>query len=163
MPEDNNDLPRDDSPHDISPESAQRTLASLSADRTNLAERAPQPKWLHIAVGLAMAAIVATPAFTEPGENHSLVACLAVFVITLQHVATRRSGVRRPNTTAKDVALTILLAIVLMGMLSVSLGMNASGLALYWTALPVAITFGATIGTSMLIDRVGRERIRDGQ
>ncbi|WNB86905.1 hypothetical protein [Cellulomonas sp. ATA003] len=134
------------------------SLSVLEADRAALAERARTPSWLAPALGAVTAAWVATAATARPGGPASWYLLLLVG-IALTTMAVRSTGVRTGRVGVRGGLGYLALVAVVLVLYSVALGLASLDLHA-WAAVPVVLTFGATVVGVRSIDAAARRTLR---
>ncbi len=139
------------------PREAAALLETMTSDRDRLADRAKAPTWLPLGFGLIAAAYVAGPASSEDWRRFILIAAI-LGTLAMLAAYRRATGIRLTGVGPKGGLLFALAIVVVLGLLSISFGLVASGLG-WWVIATAAVAFAAVAWITRTMTDIARARI----
>lgn len=134
---------------------AQELLGAMAQDRARLAPRMSFPSWLLPSLGAVSAAYVAGPAILDDDARQSSLLLGVLAVALLSWWARHETGVLPGRLHRTSLALQMLWLVILLAMLSTSLGLTSLDLR-WWVLAPAAVTFATTLWIGRRIETIER-------
>ncbi len=136
-------------------------LEDLRVDRQAMATQLSEPRWLAPGFGAVAAAYVATAAIpSDPWRDAVFVAAVAASLVMLSAYR-RMTGIKLSRIGARAVIILLCAVGVALLMLSVSLGLAASGLT-WWITASTLITFITVTWLAKRFIATASERVNRG-
>lgn len=140
------------------PRAASQVFDELQSDRERLAEHLRAPTWLAPGFGIVAAAYVSTPAFSGERTGKVVIGVALVASILMLGNLHRATGIKISRFGAREWALFAASVLSSWGLLSVSLGLAASGLH-GWIAAPAFAAFALMTWLASVLYFSMRERL----
>ncbi|MBC7374785.1 MAG: hypothetical protein H7323_12430 [Frankiales bacterium] len=140
---------------------AQELLGTLAQDQARLVPRLSFPSWLLPTLGAVAATYVAGPAILDDDGRQSSLLLGVMTAALLSWWARRQTGVLPRPLHRTSLALLVLWLVVLLAMLSTSLGLASFDLR-WWVLAPAAVTVATTLWIGRRIETVERARVAHG-
>lgn len=141
------------------PTHPQTLLDELQRDRAVLSERAKVPRWFPLAVGLALACWVGSPAAGR-GRDSASYLFVVVAVLLLVGAAKRSTGVRYAGLGVRGWLIGATLLITALGLYSASLALVSLNLPWWVIAPSLAMLVAGWLGVHALSESA-REDLRE--